>query len=58
MRDYDQMRPQHRPGQQKSSPPVRTPDGYWIAVGHRDAHGVADCQFPWHHGAEAAREGG
>jgi len=35
---------------------VRTPDGYWIDFGHRDAHGVGDCQFPWHHGAEAARE--
>jgi phytoene dehydrogenase-like protein len=35
---------------------VETPDGYWIDFGHRDAHGVGDCQFPWHHGAEAARE--
>src|SRR6185503_15720894 len=37
---------------------VQTPDGYWIDFGHRDAHGVGDCQFPWHHGAEAAREAG
>ena len=37
---------------------VSTPDGYWIDFGHRDAHGVGDCQFPWHHGAEAAREAG
>src|SRR5262249_10916291 len=22
---------------------VRTPDGYWIDFGHRDAHGVGDC---------------
>jgi len=35
---------------------VQTPEGYWIDFGHRDAHGVGDCQFPWHHGAEAARE--
>jgi phytoene dehydrogenase-like protein len=35
---------------------MRTPDGYWIDFAHRDAHGVGDCQFPWHHGAEAARE--
>jgi phytoene dehydrogenase-like protein len=34
---------------------VQTPEGYWIDFGHRDAHGVGDCQFPWHHGAEAAR---
>lgn len=33
-----------------------TPDGYWIDFSHRDAHGVGDCQFPWHHGAEAARD--
>ena len=37
---------------------VQTPDGFWIDFGHRDAHGVGDCQFPWHHGAEAAREAG
>jgi phytoene dehydrogenase-like protein len=37
---------------------VQTADGYWIDFGHRDAHGVGDCQFPWHHGAEAAREAG
>ncbi len=37
---------------------VQTPEGYWIDFGHRDAHGVGDCQFPWHHGAEAAREAG
>jgi phytoene dehydrogenase-like protein len=35
---------------------VQTADGFWIDFGHRDAHGVGDCQFPWHHGAEAARE--
>jgi phytoene dehydrogenase-like protein len=35
---------------------VQTPEGYFIDFGHRDAHGVGDCQFPWHHGAEAARE--
>src|SRR5690242_20558027 len=35
---------------------VATPEGYYIDFGHRDAHGVGDCQFPWHHGAEAARE--
>jgi phytoene dehydrogenase-like protein len=35
---------------------ARTPDGYYIDFAHRDAHGVGDCQFPWHHGAEAARE--
>src|SRR5258706_679634 len=35
---------------------VATPEGYFIDFGHRDAHGVGDCQFPWHHGAEAARE--
>src|SRR5262249_4115221 len=35
---------------------VATPEGYWIDFGHRDGHGVGDCQFPWHHGAEAARE--
>src|SRR5262252_4309411 len=35
---------------------VETPEGYFIDFGHRDAHGVGDCQFPWHHGAEAARE--
>src|SRR5258705_3324923 len=35
---------------------VATPDGWFIDFGHRDAHGVGDCQFPWHHGAEAARE--
>src|SRR5262245_27152696 len=35
---------------------VATPEGYWIDFGHRDSHGVGDCQFPWHHGAEAARE--
>jgi phytoene dehydrogenase-like protein len=35
---------------------VRTPEGWFIDFGHRDAHGVGDCQFPWHHGAEAARE--
>jgi phytoene dehydrogenase-like protein len=34
---------------------VQTPEGYWIDFGHRDAHGVGDCQFPWHHGSEAAR---
>src|SRR5512147_1519186 len=37
---------------------VQTPDGYWIDFGNRDAHGVGDCQFPWHHGAEAARDAG
>ena len=37
---------------------VRTADGFWIDFGHRDAHGVGDCQFPWHHGAAAAREAG
>ena len=37
---------------------VQTADGFWIDFGHRDAHGVGDCQFPWHHGAEAAREAG
>ncbi len=37
---------------------VQTPDGFWIDFGHRDGHGVGDCQFPWHHGAEAAREAG
>jgi len=37
---------------------VQTPDGFWIDFGHRDAHGVGDCEFPWHHGAEAAREAG
>jgi phytoene dehydrogenase-like protein len=37
---------------------VQTPEGYFIDFGHRDAHGVGDCQFPWHHGAEAAREAG
>ena len=35
---------------------VLTPEGYWIDFGHRDGHGVGDCQFPWHHGDEAARE--
>lgn len=35
---------------------VPTPEGYWIDFGHRDGHGVGDCQFPWHHGAAAARE--
>jgi phytoene dehydrogenase-like protein len=37
---------------------VQTPEGYWIDFGHRDGHGVGDCQFPWHHGAEAARDAG
>lgn len=37
---------------------VRRPDGYWIAFGERDGHDVGDCQVPWHHGAEAAREAG
>ncbi|HLK10633.1 MAG TPA: FAD-dependent oxidoreductase [Candidatus Binatia bacterium] len=37
---------------------VRTPDGFWIDFGHRDAHGVGDCEFPWHYGVEAAREAG
>lgn len=35
---------------------VQTADGYWIDFGHRDAHGVGDCQFPWHHGGQAARD--
>ena len=37
---------------------VPTTDGYWIDFGHRDGHDVGDCQFPWHHGVEAAREAG
>jgi phytoene dehydrogenase-like protein len=37
---------------------VPTADGYWIDFGHRDGHDVGDCQFPWHHGVEAAREAG
>src|SRR5262249_45604922 len=37
---------------------VRTSDGYWIDFGHRDGHDVGDCQFPWQHGVEAAREAG
>ena len=37
---------------------VATPDGYWIDFGHRDGHDVTDCEFPWHHGAAAARETG
>lgn len=32
--------------------------GYWVGFGHRDGHDVGDCQLPWHHGAEAAREAG
>jgi phytoene dehydrogenase-like protein len=35
---------------------TRTASGYWIGFGHRDGHDVGDCQFPWHFGAEAARE--
>jgi phytoene dehydrogenase-like protein len=35
---------------------VRTPDGYWIDFGHRDGHDVGDCQFPWFHGVDAARD--
>ena len=37
---------------------VRTPDGYWIDFGHRDGHDVGDCQFPWYHGVDAARDAG
>ena len=37
---------------------VPTADGYWIDFGHRDGHDVGDCQFPWQHGIEAAREAG
>jgi phytoene dehydrogenase-like protein len=37
---------------------VATPEGYWIDFGHRDGHDVGDCQFPWYHGVEAAREAG
>ncbi len=37
---------------------VRTADGYWIDFGHRDGHDVGDCQFPWQHGVEVAREAG
>ena len=35
---------------------AQTPDGCWIDFGHRDPHGVGDCQSPWHHGAQAARD--
>ncbi len=37
---------------------IRTPEGYWVDFGPRDGHDVGDCQLPWHHGAEAAREAG
>jgi phytoene dehydrogenase-like protein len=37
---------------------VPTADGFWIDFGHRDGHGVGDCEFAWHYGAEAAREAG
>jgi phytoene dehydrogenase-like protein len=37
---------------------TRTADGSWVSFGHRDGHDVGDCQFPWHYGAEAAREAG
>ena len=37
---------------------VPTADGYWIDFGNRDGHDVGDCQFPWQHGVDAAREAG
>lgn len=37
---------------------TRTAEGYWVGFGHRDGHDVGDCQLPWHHGAQAAREAG
>ena len=37
---------------------VPVAEGYWLSFGERDGHDVGDCQLPWHHGAEAAREAG